>query len=64
MKAMLLNKVVVGNCFIVDVAGGTLAGLPAGYNSARLPQAVTVDDIAVYCNDAIRPSFLVLYDEE
>lgn len=62
LKAILLNKVVMGKCFVVDKTDCMLAGLPDGYDSARLPQAVTVDDIAVYRNDAILPAFLVMYD--
>ncbi|KAJ3540717.1 hypothetical protein NM688_g6188 [Phlebia brevispora] len=63
-KAMLLNKVVMGRCYIADKTEGTLQGPPPGYDSTRLPQAATVDDIAVYRNDAIRPSFLVVYESE
>lgn len=59
---MLLNKVVMGNCFAVDKPEGTLNGPPPGYDSTRLSQAATADDIAVYRNDAIRPSYLVMYD--
>ena len=59
---MLLNKVVVGHCFVADQIDRMLADLPDGYDSARLPQAATVDDIAVYRNDAIKPAFLVMYD--
>ncbi|PSR83375.1 hypothetical protein PHLCEN_2v5754 [Hermanssonia centrifuga] len=62
LKAMLLNKVIAGKCYVAEKAEETLTGPPVGYDSARLPQAATVDDLAVYRNDAIRPSYLIMYD--
>ncbi len=59
---MLLNKVIAGKCYVAEKAEETLTGPPVGYDSARLPQAATVDDLAVYRNDAIRPSYLIMYD--
>ena len=61
---MLLNRVVMGNCLTVPEPDKMLVNLPSQYDSARLPQAVTVDDIAVYRNDAILPAFLVIYESE
>ena len=61
---MLLNMVVMGKCFAVDQSEGTLQRPPSGYDSTRLSQAATADDIAVYRNDAIRPAYLVMYDTD
>ena len=64
MQQSLTNpfKVVAGKCYVADSADSMTSGLPEGYDSARLSQASAVDDIAVYRNDAILPSFLVVYD--
>ncbi|KAJ7614082.1 hypothetical protein FB45DRAFT_981735 [Roridomyces roridus] len=57
LKAILLNKVIVGR-------GVSLTSPPAGYDSvlAEKGGSLNYDELVVYTNDAIRPSFLVMYE--
>jgi len=63
-KAMLLNKVVVGKGHKMTVDKTTLTKPPAGYDSvlAEVGSRLNYDELVVYDNDAIRPSYLVMYD--
>jgi len=63
-KAILLNKVVVGRGYKMMVDNTTLTEPPAGYDSVLAEVGVNLnyDELVVYNNDAIRPSYLVMYD--
>ncbi|KAH9942778.1 hypothetical protein B0H21DRAFT_867805 [Amylocystis lapponica] len=63
LNALLLNKVVVGKGYKVTVDQPSLTAPPAGYDSilAETGVALNYDECVVYNNDAIRPSFLVMY---
>ncbi|KAF9790514.1 hypothetical protein BJ322DRAFT_395234 [Thelephora terrestris] len=58
-KAMLLNTVVVGYGKKVTQTDMSLTQPPAGYDS--ILGEVGVDELIVYNNDAVRPSYLVMY---
>jgi hypothetical protein len=64
LKAMLLNKVVVGKGYKMTYDNTTLTAPPQGYDSvlAEIGGSLNYDELVVYTNDAIRPSYLVLYD--
>ncbi|TDL25748.1 ADP-ribosylation [Rickenella mellea] len=64
LKAILLNKVVVGKGSKMMQDNTTLTAPPAGYDSVLAEKGGTLnhDELVVYTNDAIRPSFLVMYD--
>ncbi|KII92751.1 hypothetical protein PLICRDRAFT_172803 [Plicaturopsis crispa FD-325 SS-3] len=64
LKAMLLNKVVVGKGYKLTHDNTTLSAPPAGYDSVLAEKGGTLnyDELVVYDNDAIRPSWLVMYD--
>lgn len=85
LKAILLNKVVVGKVCKMTCDNGQLTAPPVGYNSVgfsfftlvsilhSLTSACHIqvlaeggsfdrDELVVYTNDAIRPSYLVMYD--
>lgn len=63
LQAMLLNKVVVGKGCKMTHDNTTLTAPPAGYDSvlAEVGGNLNYDELVVYNNDAIRPSYLVLY---
>jgi len=63
-KAILLNKVVVGRGRKMKDNNTRLTAPPAGYDSvlAEVGAALNYDELVVYDNDAIRPSYLVMYD--
>ncbi|KAI0925690.1 hypothetical protein AcV5_008361 [Taiwanofungus camphoratus] len=64
LKAILLNKVVVGKGCKITKDDTTLTAPPAGYDSvlAEKGDSLNHDELVVYSNDAIRPSYLVMYD--
>jgi hypothetical protein len=73
-KAMLLNKVVVGEGYSLMVNSRSLTKPPTGYDSVsamiliksqvigEVGVTLNYSEIVVYDNDAIRPSYLVMYD--
>jgi len=65
-KTLLLNKVIVGNGFKVTKDQDTLQAPPSGYDSVLAEVApggtLNYDELVLYNNDAIRPSYLVVYD--
>uniref|UniRef100_A0A8H7XXW0 PARP catalytic domain-containing protein n=1 Tax=Psilocybe cubensis TaxID=181762 RepID=A0A8H7XXW0_PSICU len=65
LKAILLNKVVVGKGCKLLQDNTSLTAPPVGYDSvlAEKGGSLNYDELVVYTNDAIRPSFLVMYDE-
>ncbi|KAJ8693295.1 hypothetical protein PTI98_010529 [Pleurotus ostreatus] len=64
LKAMLLNKVVVGKGCKMLHDNTSLQAPPAGFDSvlAEKGGSLNYDELVVYTNDAIRPSFLVMYE--
>ncbi|KAF8896052.1 hypothetical protein BD779DRAFT_1667918 [Infundibulicybe gibba] len=64
LKAMLLNKVIVGRGCKLLHDNTTLTTPPPGYDSvlAERGGSLNYDELVVYVNDAIRPSFLVMYE--
>lgn len=64
LKAILLNKVVVGKGYKLTHDLTSLTSPPAGYDSvlAEKGGSLNYDELVVYTNDAIRPSFLVMYE--
>jgi len=64
LKAILLNKVVVGKGCKLLQDNTSLTAPPAGYDSvlAEKGGSLNYDELVVYDNDAIRPSFLVMYE--
>ena len=80
-KALLLNKVVVGGGYKMEVDNPTLTKPPAGCDSVSAVvrrmfdellmrsqvlgepgTRLNYDELVVYDNDAIQPSYLVMYD--
>lgn len=63
-KAILLNKVIVGKGLKLLNDNTNLTAPPPGYHSVLAEKGGTLnyDELVVYTNDAIRPSFLVLYE--
>ncbi|KAF7336996.1 PARP catalytic domain-containing protein [Mycena venus] len=63
-KAILLNKVIVGKGCKLTHDSVSLTAPPAGYDSvlAEKGGSLNYDELVVYTNDAIRPSFLVIYE--
>lgn len=63
-KAMLLNRVIVGFGFKMTSGNTLMTEPPAGYDSvlAEAGNGLNYDELVVYHNDAIRPSYLVMYD--
>ncbi|KAF9790497.1 hypothetical protein BJ322DRAFT_393641 [Thelephora terrestris] len=64
-KAMLLNKVVVGKGYRMTAGDTTMMSPPDGYDSVLAEASdsgLNYDELVVYDNDAIRPSYLVMYD--
>ncbi|KAF8805478.1 ADP-ribosylation, partial [Phlegmacium glaucopus] len=68
LKAMLLNKVVVGKGCKLLQDNTSLTSPPAGYDSVLAEKdkgwSLNYDELVVYDNDAIRPSFLVMYEHK
>ncbi|EGO20697.1 hypothetical protein SERLADRAFT_417846 [Serpula lacrymans var. lacrymans S7.9] len=66
VRALLLNTVVVGKGKTLTLDARTLTAPPAGFDSVlgepKLLGSLNFDETVVYNNDAIRPSFLVIYD--
>ncbi|KAJ8516790.1 hypothetical protein ONZ45_g5937 [Pleurotus djamor] len=64
LKSMLLNKVVVGKGCKMTHDNTSLQAPPAGFDSvlAEKGGSLNYDELVVYTNDAIRPSFLVMYE--
>jgi len=82
LKAILLNKVVVGKGYKVTHDLTSLTSPPAGYDSVSFIEflfiwtylknylkvlaekggSLNYDELVVYTNDAILPSFLVMYE--
>ncbi|KDQ55824.1 hypothetical protein JAAARDRAFT_180676 [Jaapia argillacea MUCL 33604] len=64
-KALLLNSVVVGRGYKLTRDNPSLTKPPVGYDSVVGEPAVggslNYDELVVYRNDAIRPSYLVIY---
>jgi phage gp45-like len=58
-----LNKVVVGRGHKLTQDDTSLTAPPTGYDSvlAEIGGSLNHDELVVYTNDAIRPSFLVIY---
>ncbi|EAU83112.2 hypothetical protein CC1G_11638 [Coprinopsis cinerea okayama7 len=65
LKAILLNKVVVGKGCKMLQDSTSLTAPPTGFDSvlAEKGGSLNYDELVVYTNDAIRPSYLVMYDE-
>ncbi|KAF9463918.1 hypothetical protein BDZ94DRAFT_1217414 [Collybia nuda] len=63
-KTVLLNKVVVGKGCKMLQDSTSLTAPPAGFDSvlAEKGGSLNYDELVVYRNDAIRPSFLVVYE--
>ncbi|KAF7341446.1 PARP catalytic domain-containing protein [Mycena venus] len=63
-KAILLNKVIVGKGCKLTQYDVSLSAPPAGYDSVLGEPGgiLNHDELVVYTNDAIRPSFLVIYE--
>nr|GAT47414.1 predicted protein [Mycena chlorophos] len=64
LKAILLNKVIVGRGCKLTHDNTSLTAPPTGYDSvlAEKGGSLNYDELVVYTNDAIRPSFLVMYE--
>jgi len=63
-KAIFLNKVIVGKGCKLTQYNVSLSAPPAGYDSVlgETGGILNYDELVVYTNDAIRPSFLVIYE--
>jgi len=64
LNAILLNKVVVGKGYKILNDNPSMTGPPAGYDSvlAEVGGSLNYDELIVYTNDAVRPSYLVMYE--
>ncbi|KDR68592.1 hypothetical protein GALMADRAFT_146244 [Galerina marginata CBS 339.88] len=64
LKAILLNKVIVGKGCKLLQDNTSLTAPPSGFDSvlAEKGGSLNYDELVVYNNDAIRPSFLVMYE--
>ncbi|PCH42126.1 ADP-ribosylation [Wolfiporia cocos MD-104 SS10] len=64
LKAILLNKVVVGKGCKMTRDNTSLKAPPSGFDSvlAEKGDRLNHDELVVYSNDAIRPSYLVMYE--
>ncbi|KAG5642901.1 hypothetical protein DXG03_001908 [Asterophora parasitica] len=62
--AILLNKVIVGKGYKMTQDSSSMTAPPPGYDSVLAEKGgrLNHDELVVYRNDAIRPSFLVLYE--
>ncbi|KDQ55822.1 hypothetical protein JAAARDRAFT_59795 [Jaapia argillacea MUCL 33604] len=63
-KALLLNKVVVGRGIQMEHDDTSLTAPPAGYDSVlgEVGKRLNYDELIVYKDEAILPSYLVIYD--
>jgi len=63
-KALLLNKVVVGRGHKVTQSDSTTTGPPPGFDSiiADAGGDLNYDELVIYDNKAIKPSYLVMYE--
>ncbi|KAH0833182.1 ADP-ribosylation [Lanmaoa asiatica] len=65
-KAILLNKVVVGKGYKMTQDNTKLTGPPPGYDSVlaevALGGSLNYDELVCYTENAIRPSYLLIYD--
>lgn len=63
LKALLLNRVVVGNGKKLTSNNSSLTAPPAGFDSVlgEVGGTLNYDELVVYQNDAVRPSYLVMY---
>ncbi|KAG8901338.1 hypothetical protein FRC00_001934 [Tulasnella sp. 408] len=61
---MFLNRVAVGKGKILTSADNSLRAAPAGFDSiiANPGSGLNYDELIVYDNNAIRTSWLLLYD--
>ncbi|KLO15229.1 ADP-ribosylation [Schizopora paradoxa] len=64
LKAVLLNKVIVGKGAKLTHDDPNRSGPPAGHDSVLGEKGgnLNYDELVVYTNDAIRPSYLVMFD--
>lgn len=66
LKAILLNKVVVGKGYKMTQDNTSLTAPPTGYDSVLAEVvnggSLNYDELVCYTNDAIRPSYMVMYD--
>ncbi|KAI6025841.1 ADP-ribosylation [Pisolithus orientalis] len=66
LKAVLLNKVVVGRGYKMMQDNTSLTAPPPGYDSVLAEVAtggsLNYDELVCYTENAIRPSYLVMYD--
>jgi len=64
LKATLLNKVIVGRGCKMTQNNTSLTSPPPGYDSVLGEKGDTLnyDELVVYTNDAIRPSYLIMFD--
>ncbi|KIK36271.1 hypothetical protein CY34DRAFT_811413 [Suillus luteus UH-Slu-Lm8-n1] len=66
LKAILLNKVVVGKGYKMTQDNTSLTAPPSGYDSVLAEVvnggSLNYDELVCYTNDAIRPSYMVMYD--
>ncbi|KAH9967395.1 hypothetical protein BC827DRAFT_588739 [Russula dissimulans] len=62
-KAMLINDVVVGRAIKLTITDTSLTQAPSGFDAVIGEPGgdLNYDECVVYNNDAIRPSFLVIY---
>ncbi|KAJ7196837.1 hypothetical protein GGX14DRAFT_375791, partial [Mycena pura] len=62
-RAVLVNRVVVGNPFTRQYNAEELNEPPTGYHSVvgEPGEALNYGETVVYTNDAIRPAFLIVY---
>ncbi|GLB40705.1 putative poly(ADP-ribose) polymerase catalytic domain [Lyophyllum shimeji] len=65
LKAILLNKVVIGKGYKIFNDDPSLVAPPPGFDSvlAEKGGSLNHDELVVYRSDAIRPSYLVLYEQ-
>lgn len=66
LKAILLNKVIVGKGYKMTQDNTSLTTPPTGYDSVLAEVvnggSLNYDELVCYTNDAIRPSYIVMYD--
>jgi len=64
-KAILLTKVVVGKGYKMKNDDTTLTSPPAGFDSVlgEVGKSLKYDEVVVYREDAMKPSYLVMYDK-
>jgi len=62
-KAVILNKVVVGRGYKMKQDNSSLVAAPNGYDSVlgEIGGSLNKDEVIIYNEDAIRPSWLVMY---